>query len=78
MTSPSTSPTTKKSVFGAFERRRGSSGSPRNSTNDERVPDAAIGASTTSPVTDKQELGVPADENQERRGSISNFFKKVF
>src|SRR6202035_3191451 len=36
------SPTTKKNLFGAFERRRASSGSPRNSTVEERSPTAVV------------------------------------
>jgi len=76
--SPSTSPTNKRSVFGAFERRRASSGSPRTSTVDEPSNDATMATGTTtsaSPVADKEAVG---EEGQERRGSISNFFKKVF
>src|ERR1700694_1153062 len=59
--SPSTSPTTKRSVFGAFEKRRPSgSGSPRNSTADETPRNATTGTSTTTnAVTDKQDLNVP-------------------
>jgi hypothetical protein len=77
--SPSTSPTAKRSVFGAFERRRASSGSPRNSTVDDTPRNATPGTNTaTSPVADKHDLTVPDENRGERRGSISNFFKKVF
>ena len=68
------SPSVGKKVLGAFEKRRGSSGSPRTSTTDEPAlsPDAS-----TDPV-DKS-LSPPADESRgERRVSITNFFKKVF
>jgi len=74
--SPTTtgSPSSPRKMFGAFERRRASSGSPRESTS----ADVAPGETIASPVFDNS-LSPPADgARTERRGSITNFLKKVF
>jgi len=56
----------KGGVFGSWEKGRASSGSPRLS--DENVV-------TESAISEEQPKPV---DSGERRGSISNFFKKVF
>lgn len=71
---PGSSPTNRRSVFGAFDRRRGSSGSPGTSTADELSPTAT----SSNPVdTTVPETNTAAESPRERRGSISNFLKKV-
>ena len=72
-----TSPTSpKKGVLGSFDRvRRLSSGSPRTSTTDEPTLTTDAAVSPGSPI-DKS--AVSEEPRGERRGSISNFFKKVF
>jgi hypothetical protein len=57
-----------KRALAAYEKRSGSSGSPRNSSSDE--PDTV--ADPPAVVNDKP--GSPA----ERRGSVANFFKNMF
>jgi hypothetical protein len=72
-TATAESPTTRKGVFGAFDRRRASSGSPARMSSTEEA-DSAIAAEDT-----KAGLSPPPDENRgERRGSITQFLKKVF
>jgi hypothetical protein len=69
---PLDSPGGKKGVLAAYDRRPASLGSPpRDSSTDEN--DVAIGPDTTAPSADKS-----APEDRERRGSITNFLKKVF
>ena len=66
----------RRGVLASFDRvRRGSSGSPRTSTTDEPTMAADAAVSPTSPV-DKSP--VAEESRSERRGSITNFFKKVF
>jgi hypothetical protein len=68
------SPSSPRKMFGSFEKRRASSGSPRQSTSEDPSP----GDTTVPPSADKS-LSPPTDEARgERRGSITNFFKKVF
>jgi hypothetical protein len=63
-------------MVGAFDKRRASSGSPpRDSTADDHEP-TLVADNAGSPI-DKSALPVP-EETRERRGSITNFFKKVF
>ena len=72
------SPTSpKKGVLGSFDRvRRGSSGSPRTSTTDEpTLTTDPAGSPGLSPIDKPAGAEEPRGE---RRGSISNFFKKVF
>ena len=66
----------RKGVLGGFDRvRRGSSGSPRTSTTDEptMVTDPA-----SLPASPDDKSPLPEESRAERRGSITNFFKKVF
>jgi|SRR5579871_1688873 hypothetical protein len=68
------SPNSKRGMFGAFEKRRASSGSPRTSTADEMSPTATT---TNTVETNAPESNVSAGSPRERRGSIGNFLKKV-
>lgn len=68
------SPSSPRKIFGAFEKRRASSGSPRESTSEGPLASEPMGSSPAD-----QTLSPPTDESRtERRGSITNFFKKVF
>jgi hypothetical protein len=66
----SSSPTAARKILGAFEKRRGSSGSPRNSTTDEPTDITANSADKT--------ISPSEEPRSERRGSITHFLKKVF
>lgn len=70
----SSSPPGGRKILSAFERRRGSSGSPRVSTSEE----PAITITDTSADSADKSLSPPEEKSGERRASISNFFKKVF
>jgi hypothetical protein len=71
--SPASSP---RKIFGAFEKRRASYGSPAESAGyDIAVVDPATGTSTDKPASPPVVDEAPRTE---RRGSITNFFKKVF
>lgn len=68
------SPSSPRKVFGAFDKRRASSGSPRDSTSEDPI----VSETAVSPTAEKQ-VSPPGEESRtERRGSITNFFKKVF
>ena len=75
--SPGSPTASKKGMFGAFERRRASSGSPRASCSDEPAVTATTTNISVEPVTDDK-LEVPPEETRERRSSITTFLKKVF
>jgi hypothetical protein len=66
-------PISGRKIFGAFEKRRASSGSPRTSTADEPT----LPADNAPDAADKN-LSPPEVKGGERRASITNFFKKVF
>lgn len=68
------SPSSPRKVFGSFDKRRASSGSPRQSTSEDPAP----GDTTVPPSADKSPSPTTDEARGERRGSISNFFKKVF
>jgi hypothetical protein len=63
------SPSSPRKVFGSFDKRRASSGSPRISTSEDPSP-GDTADKTLSPTGD--------EARTERRGSITNFLKKVF
>ena len=68
------SPSSPRKMFGAFDKRRASSGSARESTS----ADLATGEPLASPASDNALSPPPDEARTERRGSITNFFKKVF
>ena len=71
------SPNSKRTggLFSSFDRRRGSSGSPRTSTADELSPGAEPGSSAVD--TTAPETNLTAEGQRERRGSLGNFLRKV-
>jgi hypothetical protein len=72
--SPSSPNTGRKGVFGAFERRRASSGSPRQSSEEANTNVTTTTTTTdTAPAVDKS-----PEENRGRRSSITGFLKGVF
>jgi len=72
------SPSSPRKILGSFDRRRGSSGSPRASNEQPAMPDSEIAVSSPVDTAADKPLSPPADPPTERRGSITNFFKKVF